>query len=95
MSRSDFPAISLESMNPTMSEVVEWCPVPKAILGSIRMSYFADGMFLWNDAWMTHWFWMTKGSKQFFSHTSFQSLSSASLTMYVMLRAKGKFFKQF
>ena len=38
----------------TIIEVVAWCPVPKAIFGSISMSYSAFGTSLWNVLWTTH-----------------------------------------
>ena len=78
ISSKDLPCRSLSSNSPIMRLVVSWCPVPNAIWGLMTISYSAWGMSRWNVLWMTQRSPMIMGWKKFFSHSSFQSLSSAS-----------------
>ena len=82
ISRRDLPCRSLSSSSPMMRLVVSWCPVPKAICGLMTISYSVWGTSWWKVLWMTQRSPITIGWKKFFSHSSFQSLSSASVKVY-------------
>ena len=81
ISSKDLSFSSLSSNSSMMRLVVSWCPVPKAICGLMTMSYSALGTFWWKVLWITQRSPIIIGWKKFFSHSSFQSLSSASVNV--------------